>query len=246
MTATALPRESAASASVHALSIALIDEAVARCRSEDVDRCHDWEDVVALIDWSAQRRFGKDLRAEIRSLLEQAGLDLLAEAGWPHPLIERMVLEAAEVACNRLAEIRAAAPIEFDEAVRRAMALLKDERASALHCPVFAQLLRAGAAHEAAAVEALAAGFDEMSVPRLVQLGIVVTREGFPALPGSNIERSAALAKLRGALREEVLERLTAYRHPTRGHIRLRDVTLTPDEEAAVRAAATELFQEAA
>ena len=245
MTATPLTGATAASASVHALSIALVDEAVARCRSEDVDRCHDWEDVVALIDWSARRRFGEPLRAQIRSILEQAGLQLPAETDGPDLVIERMVLEAAEVACNRLAEIRAATPIDFDEALRRATALLEDERASARSCPLFAELLRAGAARDAAAVEAVAAGFDEMSVPRLVQLGIVIAREGFPALPASDSERSAALAKLRGTLREEVLERLTSYRHPSCGRIRLRDATLTPDEDAALGAAAAALFQEA-
>lgn len=246
MTATALPGETAAIASVHALSIALVDEAVARGRGEDIDRCHDWEDVVALIDWAAQRSLGEPLRARIHSILEQAGLDLPADTGGPNLVIERVVLQAAEAACNRLAEIRATTPVEFDEAVRRAMALLQDERASAMRCPSFVQLLRAGEERDAAAVEAFAAGFDEMSLPRLVQLGIVVLRDGYPALPASDAERAAALAKLQGTFLEEVSERLTSYRHPTRGRIRLRDVTLNRQEEATVRAAATELLQDAA
>jgi hypothetical protein len=161
--------------------------------------------------------------------------------------VEGLVLEATRAGCDRLAEIRAAAlPATVEEAIDQAIGRVRTHREQIEASDLWPRYLAAMKKRDSDAIANLTEIDDELAVSRLVDLGLVVLRNGLPALPASKEEEAAAQARLQDALLGDVCARLGSYQHPYRGRIQVRSVELSASEQAMVRAAADTVFLTAA
>lgn len=225
----------AATAAAEELAVALLEEAVSRCRSEELERCDDWHGVFDLVDDAAWQIYNEGMHQRVCRILTAAGIDLPIDPqthGFGEDLI---VVEAVAAAGDELATIRfGEMPTSVGDALRLAIARVRYER----------QLLcRTTDGDDAGVIEdrlnLLAYQPNELEL--LVGMGIVVVRAGHPALPFSDEGLSQAYRALQDWLVSDVRTRLGSYCDPIAGCIDVCDVTLTAEEETAVRAAAMQI-----
>lgn len=236
-----------ATPAVRQLATDLIEQASRRCLAGELEACNDDEAVTALMDWAARRTTGEGLRERIVAVLAGAGGALVSETAEPHPAIEGLMLEATRAGCDRLAEIRATAlPETVEEALGQAIGRVRTHREQIEASDLWPRYLAAMKKRDPAAIANITEVGEELAVSRLVDLGLVVLRNGLPTLPTSKEEAAAAQARLQDALLGDVCARLGSYQHPYKGRIQVRSVALSAGEEAMVRAAASNVFLTAA
>ena len=230
----------AATPAIERLAAHLIDQATRRCRSEELERCNDFDAVFDLVDDMAREIYRESFDQRVCRILTKAGIDLpISDA---HGFNEgTIVLEAVMAACDELAMTRLySMPASLEEALQLAAARVRYERQ-------LLQELLAPYGDDAAAIDHrldwLLYRPDELAM--LVRMGILVMRNGQAALSRSEEERSGAQRALQDWLVSDVQARLGSYYDPRSGPIGVCDVALTAEEVAAVRAAATQLHSTA-
>lgn len=223
----------AATDAAEELAIDLLEKAVRRRRSEELEDCDDWHGVLDLVDEEAWQIYGEGIHQRVCRLLTEAGVDLPIDPETHGFCESHIVIEAVSAACGELAAIRLGEmPTSIAEALPLATARIHYERA------------RLGPSSEsAAAIDDWRRRlfYCRFELDLLVGLGMIVVREGRPVLPSTEDERSAACHALQVYLVSDVLRRLGSYDDPHEGQVEVRHVTLTADEEAAVRAAARQI-----
>ncbi|MPZ10561.1 MAG: hypothetical protein GEU89_10185 [Kiloniellaceae bacterium] len=231
-----------AAAAARRLSVSLVNSAHERCDPADLDNVDDCDSLLALIDWSSRRLHGQPLRDLLRAAAAQAGIALPEEADGPSADVEGLVLQSMQAGADRLAELRAAAMPSLGEAIQRAVAWILREREHAESSGLFEMLLEAGRNRDARKLEELAALERSTDPAWLTQLGMVIRHGAYPAIPATPAEWAAARQCLQDLLLLQVRERISTYWHPCGGRVELASATLSPHQEAEVRAAAESIL----